>query len=259
MDEFTNELDKLFDIGAADATNDIMTNRLLSEESKAEDLTFYQDQRGERKMFMSGHDAGYKRKFIRKIERQHNQARLKERHSEAEEMNISREFNAEEAMNNDVQDESMHEEFMHSLLRSTEEIFISEDMVVTSIDESEDIQASTLDLSSGMDVEATANDESDAEWLTDINKSSTEPFIAVTNESHVALMCPRKIMESPEICTAADRLKLTDNQATAFVAAVLKACKADLCEFSLSRSTTQRRRSGKLVNLYNFVSIPTGA
>ena len=53
---FTTKLDTLFDIGAPDAIDDIMKNRLLSTEKKNDDVQFYLDQRGARKATMNGND-----------------------------------------------------------------------------------------------------------------------------------------------------------------------------------------------------------
>ena len=61
-------------------------------------------------------------------------------------------------------------------------------------------------------------------------------------DTMVTLEFPRALMKSEEICSAADRLSLSDNQTTAIVAAVLKAGGADLNNFKLSTSTTRRNR-----------------
>ena len=52
---FRNSLEKLWDIGAPDATQCIQSNRLPSDK-REEDIAFYKDQRGERKSSMSGMD-----------------------------------------------------------------------------------------------------------------------------------------------------------------------------------------------------------
>ena len=55
--------------GAADLRTQIMKNRILSREDKEEDITFYEDQKTCRKMYMGGRDKGYRsaaeKKFIR--------------------------------------------------------------------------------------------------------------------------------------------------------------------------------------------------
>lgn len=59
---FTLKLGTLFDIGAADAIDDIMKSRLLSAEKKQDDVNFYLDQQTERKGFMDGHDKVFETK-----------------------------------------------------------------------------------------------------------------------------------------------------------------------------------------------------
>lgn len=58
----------------------------------------------------------------------------------------------------------------------------------------------------------------------------------------VSLRMPKKIMQCDEITKAADRLKLTDNQVTMVVSAVIKASGGNLDNFDISRSTTRRSR-----------------
>lgn len=58
----------------------------------------------------------------------------------------------------------------------------------------------------------------------------------------VSLRMPKKIMQCDEITSAADRLKLSDNQATMLVSAVIKASGGNLDDFDISRSTTHRSR-----------------
>ena len=55
-EKFITALDKLWDIGALDAVEVINSNRLLTQEKKAEDIAFYEDRKGERKAVMSGMD-----------------------------------------------------------------------------------------------------------------------------------------------------------------------------------------------------------
>jgi hypothetical protein len=66
--------------------------------------------------------------------------------------------------------------------------------------------------------------------------------LAEVEADFVCLKVPRKIMQSDEITQAADRLKLSDNQGTMIVSAVLKASGGNLDDFDISRSTTRRSR-----------------
>ena len=54
--QFVETLDKLWDIGSPDAIDEIKQNRLLPAKDKAEDIKFYEDQRGARQATMSGND-----------------------------------------------------------------------------------------------------------------------------------------------------------------------------------------------------------
>lgn len=72
-DAFVLELDNLFDIGAADAIDEIRTNRLLSSEKKEEDIQFYRDQQTDRKGHMSGHDKIFEAGATRQLQRQERQ------------------------------------------------------------------------------------------------------------------------------------------------------------------------------------------
>ena len=60
-------------------------------------------------------------------------------------------------------------------------------------------------------------------------------------QEFVTLQVPRKIMECDELTTAADRLKLSDNQTTMIVSAIIKAAGGNLDDFDVSRSTTRRK------------------
>ncbi|KAG7178157.1 hypothetical protein Hamer_G003941 [Homarus americanus] len=73
VENFKSQLDLLWDIGAPDAVEDIEKNRLLTPADKQQDIAFYQDQRGERKAFMSGNDKIFtakKRKQEERVEKQ---------------------------------------------------------------------------------------------------------------------------------------------------------------------------------------------
>ncbi|KAG7154043.1 hypothetical protein Hamer_G029451 [Homarus americanus] len=73
VENFKSQLDLLWDIGAPDAVEDIEKNRLLTPADKQQDIAFYQDQRGERKAFMSGNDkifAAKKRKQEERVKKQ---------------------------------------------------------------------------------------------------------------------------------------------------------------------------------------------
>lgn len=59
---FTLKLDSLFDIGSSDAVEEIMQSRLLCSKRKQDDITFYMDQKSERKAIMDGHDKVFETK-----------------------------------------------------------------------------------------------------------------------------------------------------------------------------------------------------
>lgn len=61
---FSNKLDKLWDIGAPDAIEIIIINRLLSTADKNQDIAFYLDQRNKREAIMSGDDKILKQKVL---------------------------------------------------------------------------------------------------------------------------------------------------------------------------------------------------
>jgi len=73
----------------------------------------------------------------------------------------------------------------------------------------------------------------------DYHAELTEKVIA---DNFVTISMPKKIMQSDEIANAADRLKLSDNQVTMLVSAVIKASGGNLDEFDISTSTTRRSR-----------------
>ena len=58
-------------------------------------------------------------------------------------------------------------------------------------------------------------------------------------EKTILLQAPKDLVHNLEIASAADRLQLSDNSVTMFLAAVIKACNGILYDFSLSRSTTR--------------------
>ena len=74
--KFEEGLDSLFDIGAEDVEEDILKNRLLDDETKAEDIAFYKDQQTLRKSRMSGHDKIFETKAWNKIIRENRQLEL---------------------------------------------------------------------------------------------------------------------------------------------------------------------------------------
>ena len=57
--KLNEQLDKLWDIGASDAIEEIKKSRILSKKDKHEDIAFYEDQRGARLGSMSGSDKVY--------------------------------------------------------------------------------------------------------------------------------------------------------------------------------------------------------
>ena len=71
--KFELTLDSLFDIGAQDAVQEIMNNRLLSTEAKKEDIAFYKDQQTQRLAHMSGHDKIFETKAANKLIRDNKQ------------------------------------------------------------------------------------------------------------------------------------------------------------------------------------------
>ena len=66
---FKNSKEKLWDVGSPNAMQTILRNRLLSSDKKNEDILFYEDQRGERKAFVSGTD----KVFQRAVQKRRNQ------------------------------------------------------------------------------------------------------------------------------------------------------------------------------------------
>lgn len=87
-------------------------------------------------------------------------------------------------------------------------------------------------------------DSTDSEGTTEDNQDMDYQPVAgcSQHQAAVTLTFPRKIMECLEICNAADRLALSDNQVTTMVSATLKAGGADLDNFVISTSTTRRKR-----------------
>ena len=73
---FRNSLEKLWDIGSPNAIQTILQNRLLSSDKKNEDIDFYEDQRGERKAFMSGMDKVFQRALQKQQKRRNQPERL---------------------------------------------------------------------------------------------------------------------------------------------------------------------------------------
>ena len=71
---FAEKLDRLWDIGATDALEEIRKNRLLTAKDKAEDEAFYRDQQGARQCHMSGQDKIFARKAHLQAGRQERQA-----------------------------------------------------------------------------------------------------------------------------------------------------------------------------------------
>lgn len=73
---FLKDLDKLFDIGANDAVEEIRTNRLLTVEAKGQDINFYLDQQTIRLGHMSGHDKVFENKSRQKSFREGREERM---------------------------------------------------------------------------------------------------------------------------------------------------------------------------------------
>ena len=68
--EFEVYLDTLFDIASQDAEKVIMNDRLRSADTRQEDIDFLRDQRGDRKMGIGSQDTQYKKKVIKKVNRE---------------------------------------------------------------------------------------------------------------------------------------------------------------------------------------------
>lgn len=83
--------------------------------------------------------------------------------------------------------------------------------------------------------------------LSDESESLSEEFDLHTEyniqpENEILLRAPKDLVQHPEIASVADRLQLSDNSVTMFLSAVIKACNGTVSDFSLSRSTTRRKR-----------------
>ena len=73
---FLKDLDKLFDIGTKDVVEEIRSNRLLTKETKEEDVNFYLDQQTTRLAHMSGHDKVFEKKSREKSFREEREERM---------------------------------------------------------------------------------------------------------------------------------------------------------------------------------------
>ena len=187
---FMNKLNTLFDIGAPDAMDEIMKNRLLSAEKKNDDVQFYIDQMGARKATMNVHNKVFETKAKFKIACMRRSQSLSQIQGQREEE-----------------------------VRYTLEAEARGDTEAS--ESSDDVDESSLEPDFDSDFEG-------------CSKSKQKDFVKV--------LLPRKIMQCEAITTAADRLKLSDNQTTMIIAAVLKAGGSDLQDFDISCSTSRRSR-----------------
>jgi len=82
----SSKLDTLFDIGAPDATEEIMKCRILSVKKKQEDIDFYLDQKSERRAAMSGSDTIFESKAAAQLARRERIQSQKEKQVKQEDM-----------------------------------------------------------------------------------------------------------------------------------------------------------------------------
>ena len=90
---------------------------------------------------------------------------------------------------------------------------------------------------------STSFEQSDSDCSVISEKTSKQ------DETLVTLLAPRNILQSKEISTAANRLKISDNSLTMLIASFIKACKGDINDFNLSRSTVRCARSGSRLEI----------
>ena len=103
--------------------------------------------------------------------------------------------------------------------------------------DNEDMEVNDEEQNSDQDI-AIAVTEVDGGMRWDLNY---EPPMDRRSE-FVILHIPKRIMQCEEITSAADRLRLSDNQTTMIVSAVIKAAGGNLDDFDISRSTSRRSR-----------------
>jgi len=87
---------------------------------------------------------------------------------------------------------------------------------------------------------AAGGEASSLELDPDSEMSESDECMELDPDFEVKLACdekPKKIIEYNEITKAADRLKLSDNQATMLVSVVIKASAGNLDGCEISRST----------------------
>ena len=85
--------------------------------------------------------------------------------------------------------------------------------------------------------------------ISDCTESSSEAEFAAStnwqtmqNTDFITLQAPKNVIGNIEVSNAIDRLQVTDNTATMLLAAFIKACKGDITQFVISRSSTRRSR-----------------
>lgn len=77
-ERFQSKLDKLWDIGADDAIEQIMSNRLLDKRDQEEDVQFYLDQQTARVATMSGNDKKFEERLQKRERRDQRAERLRQ-------------------------------------------------------------------------------------------------------------------------------------------------------------------------------------
>ena len=113
----------------------------------------------------------------------------------------------------------------------------------TSQDDSDQTDQNHFVFCSSDSMSSTSFEHSDSDCSVISEKTSKQ------DETLVTLLAPRNILQSKEISTAADRLKISDNSLTMLIASFIKACKGDINDFNLSRSTVRRARSGSRLEI----------
>lgn len=74
--QFSEKIDKLWDIGAVNAIEVIRTSRLLGQQEKEDDVKFYIDQRADRRATMSGSDKKFGERVMQQEWRQRRAERM---------------------------------------------------------------------------------------------------------------------------------------------------------------------------------------
>ena len=92
-------------------------------------------------------------------------------------------------------------------------------------------------------ISLSSEESSSSDSLQDSTSKNLELCIEpIQPEKIILLQSSKDLVQHSEIASVADRLQLSDNSVTMFLAAVIKACNGIVYNFSLSRSTTRRKR-----------------